>query len=475
LTILSKHSKILPVTGGFMERIAVYNTLAGQTEPFTPVKEGEVFMYCCGPTVYNYIHIGNARAFVFFDFVRRYLQRSGYHVRFIQNITDVEDKIIKKAADEGVFWEDIAGRFTSAFHEDMAALGVSPADFSPKATESVPAMIALIGTLEEKGYVYKTSDGVYFRVRRFKDYGKLSKKSLDDLKAGSRVSVNEEKEDPFDFALWKFSKPDEPSWESPWGKGRPGWHIECSAMSRSIAGRTLDIHAGGEDLVFPHHENEIAQSEAALEEPLARVWMHNAYVNLNGAKMSKSLGNDITVRALLKEHPPQVLRLFLFSAHYRKLLDFNAEALEESHAKFERFSNFFHSFNDEKEIPDSPLVQAWDLRVRRFLNDDFNTSGAIGVFFEAVSACYKDKENAPLCGAVKAWLRSWDEIFFILPQEDTATSGSFDALMEILLELRQKARSRKDYETADLIRDRLQDLGIIVEDTPKGARYKKCR
>ncbi|HPQ89514.1 MAG TPA: cysteine--tRNA ligase [Candidatus Mcinerneyibacteriales bacterium] len=457
-----------------MEQITLYNTLAGKKELFKPLEGNQVFFYCCGPTVYNYIHIGNARAFVLFDFIRRYMAQNGYTVTFIQNITDVEDKIIKKAAEEKMSWDSVAERFTRAFQEDMARLGVLSPDISPKATETLPAMITLIETLEKKGFTYTISDGVYFRVRKFEGYGKLSKKSLDDLRAGSRISVNDEKEDPFDFALWKFSKPGEPAWESPWGKGRPGWHIECSAMSRQYAGRTLDIHAGGEDLVFPHHENEIAQSEAALGEPLARYWMHNAYVNLNGAKMSKSLGNDVTVRSLLKDHPPQVLRLFLFSAHYRKLLDFTADALADAEAKYQRFNNFFHTFSDVEEKEDFSLVKEWDERVRAFLNDDFNTSGALGVFFEAVAACFKEKDPAGLAGAVKHWLRRWDSLFFILPGEETSLTGeTLHGLMEILIDIRHRARASKDFELADMIRDRLKELGIMLEDTPEGTRYKK--
>ena len=457
-----------------MEKITLYNTLAGKKEPFVPLDGSRVLFYCCGPTVYNYIHIGNARAFVLFDFIRRYLSQSGYQVTFIQNITDVEDKIIHKAVSEKTTWDSVAARFTLAFQEDMSRLGVLRPDIAPRATETIPTMISLIEILEKKGFTYTISDGVYFRVRKFQGYGKLSKKSLDDLQAGSRISVKDEKEDPFDFALWKLSKPGEPSWDSPWGKGRPGWHIECSAMSRQFAGRTLDIHAGGEDLVFPHHENEIAQSEAALGEPLARYWMHNAYVNLNGAKMSKSLGNDVTVRSLLNDHLPQVLRLFLFSAHYRKLLDFTTDALADAEAKYQRFNNFFHTFAHVEERTDDALVRGWDERVRAFLNDDFNTSGALGVFFEAVAACFKDKDSAALAGAVKQWLRRWDTLFFILPGDETALSGeTLHGLMEILMDIRQRARTSRDFELADLIRDRLKELGIILEDTPEGTRYKK--
>ena len=456
-----------------METIRLHDTLTGGKADFKPQEKGKVKMYCCGPTVYNYIHIGNARPFVFFDIVRKYLEHGGYDVTYIQNITDIDDKIIKKSADEGISWDAVSGEYAKAFQEDMKGLNISAPTFSPRATEHIDDMIALITALEKKGFTYVTGDGVYFRVKNFKGYGKLSKKNLEDLRAGARVGVDDNKEDPADFVLWKFSKPGEPSWESPWGQGRPGWHIECSAMSSRYADGTLDIHAGGEDLIFPHHENEIAQSEAATGKPFSRYWLHNAYVNINGAKMSKSLGNSRTVRELLKRYPYQVIRLFIISAHYRKLLDFSDAVINDSVKKFERLKNFLFEFKDAEMNEDDGFIRDYDKRLKAFMDDDFNTSGAVGVMFEAVAAVYKDRDENHGAAVVR-WLRDWDAVFGILPAEEDEAGGDWKALAELLMELRARAKKNRDFETADLIRDRLKELGIILEDTPQGTRFKKA-
>ncbi len=455
-----------------MDKIRIFDTLSGGKREFTAIRENSVSMYCCGPTVYNYIHVGNARPFVFFDIVRKYLEHQGYDVTYIQNITDIDDKIIARSAEEGVSWDRLSSKYAEAFFKDLEGLGVSAPTVAPKATDHIAEMIGLVRTLEEKGCAYVTEDGVYFRVASFKDYGKLSKKNLEDLRAGARVSVDGNKEDPADFALWKFSKPGEPSWESPWGKGRPGWHIECSAMSSKYAGGTLDIHAGGEDLVFPHHENEIAQSEAATGASLSNYWMHNAYVNINGAKMSKSLGNIRNVRELLKAYPSQVIRLFIISAHYRKLLDFTDAVMNDSVKKHERLKNFLFEFRDAGEARDDELVRQYDEKLKKFMNDDFNTSGALGVMFEAVSDVYADRDEKK-AAAVIWWLRDWDRVFGILPAADEEEGGDWKALAELLIELRARAKKNRDFETADLIRERLKELGVILEDTPEGTRFKK--
>ena len=455
-----------------MEKVFIYDTMAGRKVEFSTKEPGKVKYYSCGPTVYNYIHIGNARPFVFFDIVRRYLEKIGYEVVFIQNITDIDDKIIQKANENGVKWNDISEKYAKIYLEDLKALKVKPATVSPKATEHIDEMVELIKMLEKKGYTYVTSDGVYYRVEKFVGYGKLSKKNLDELRAGARIDVNSEKENPYDFALWKFSKVGEPSWDSPWGAGRPGWHIECSAMSMKYADGTLDLHSGGQDLIFPHHENEIAQAEAATGKTFSRHWIHNAYVNMNGEKMSKSLGNIKTVHELLKKYPAEVLRILLLSTHYRKVLDFNDYAIEEAFKKYDKLSNFLYEFSDYTPKENVEITSQFSEKLKAFMNDDFNTSGVFGVIFDAISYAYKNRENTEIVEAILCWLYEWDEVFSILPKNEEKTEDISNKLIDLLIDVRQKEKKNKNYEMADYIRDQLKELGVILEDTPKGTRYK---
>ncbi|MGB0090124.1 MAG: cysteine--tRNA ligase, partial [Planifilum fulgidum] len=372
--------------------IQLYNTLTRKKEPLRTVEPGKVKIYVCGPTVYNYIHIGNARVFVFFDVVRRYLKYRGYAVTYVQNLTDVDDKLIKASKETGRPVPEIAETYIRAFFEDMDSLGVERADVHPRATEHIPEMIEAIRTLIDKGYAYERNGDVYFRAMAKEGYGKLSHQSLEELKAGARVEVNEQKENPLDFALWKRAKPGEISWESPWGRGRPGWHIECSVMSRKYLGDTFDIHAGGTDLTFPHHENEIAQSEALTGKPFALQWMHNGYINLGNEKMSKSLGNIVLVKDLRREFSPRTIRHFLLSAHYRNPIQFTRETMEQMERGIERidtaWTNLRHRMKASMEGPASPeTTKALDELTRAFegaMDDDFNTAGAIGVLFDAV-------------------------------------------------------------------------------------------
>ena len=373
----------------------LYNTLTKQKEEFVPVHEGKVGMYVCGPTVYNYIHIGNARPMIVFDTVRRYFEYKGYDVNYVSNFTDVDDKIIKKANEEGVPASEISERFIAECKKDMEGLNIEPATHNPKATEEIDGMIAMISTLIEKGYAYEKNGTVYFRTRKFKNYGQLSKKNLDDMRAGIRIAVSDEKEDAMDFVLWKPKKEGEPAWVSPWGEGRPGWHIECSEMSKKYIGDTIDIHAGGEDLVFPHHENEIAQSECCNDKIFARYWMHNAFLNIDNRKMSKSLGNFRTVREISEQYDLQVLRFFMLSAHYRSPLNFSAELMEASKNGLERILNATDNLKhliasvaaEEMSAEEKEAFSKTDAYVEEFekaMDDDFNTADAIAAIFELV-------------------------------------------------------------------------------------------
>jgi len=465
--------------------LRIFDTMTRTLRDFEPLEPGRVRMYVCGPTVYNYFHIGNLRPFLFFDVARRYLEYRGYEVIYVQNITDVEDKIINRALETGTTAAEVAGTYTRAFFADLDAMGVRRATVHPRATAHIPEMIDLIERLVAGGHAYVQDGDVYYRARSFPSYGALSHQSLDDLIAGARVAVDERKEDPLDFALWKAAKPGEPSWPSPWGEGRPGWHIECSAMSMKYLGPTLDIHAGGSDLVFPHHENEIAQSEAATGQTFARYWMHVAYVNIEGTKMSKSLGNIVTVRDLRRQYEPAALRHFLLSSHYRTPLNYSAEALAASARGLARLRGALHRMADIAAgqhgdaasgggITD--LVAAARERFVAAMDDDFNTAGAIAALFDLAREANTAADRGLSPAEARGLLNGFDELgsvlgFYSSAPAQAGTAG-MDGLVSVLAGLRQEARQKRDFATADRIRAELQALGIILEDTPAGTRWR---
>ena len=445
----------------------LYNTLTKQKEEFVPVHEGKVGMYVCGPTVYNYIHIGNARPMIVFDTVRRYFEYKGYDVNYVSNFTDVDDKIIKKANEEGVPASEISERFIAECKKDMEGLNIEPATHNPKATEEIDGMIAMISTLIEKGYAYEKNGTVYFRTRKFKNYGQLSKKNLDDMRAGIRIAVSDEKEDAMDFVLWKPKKEGEPAWVSPWGEGRPGWHIECSEMSKKYIGDTIDIHAGGEDLVFPHHENEIAQSEACNDEKFANYWMHNAFLNIDNKKMSKSAGNFFTVREISEKYPLQVIRFFMLSAHYRSPLNFSDTLVREVIAAAPEGEL---NVEDQKNLEEANALKA---KYEAAMEDDFNTADAIAAIFELVKLANVTAESGS-----KAYAQQLLDIIVqlcdILGIITEKKEELLDDDIEALIEERQAARKAKNFARADEIRDLLADKGIILEDTRAGVKWKRA-
>ncbi len=462
----------------------IYNTLTKSKEEFKPIEEGKVSMYVCGPTVYNYIHIGNARPMIVFDTARRYMEYKGLDVNYVSNFTDVDDKIIKKALEEGVDSEVISKRYIEECKKDMEGLNVKPATVHPLATEEISGMIDMISTLIDKGYAYKADDGtVYYRTRKFTDYGKLSHKNIDDLEAGHR-SINvtgELKEDPLDFVLWKPKKEGEPYWESPWSDGRPGWHIECSVMSKKYLGDSIDIHAGGEDLIFPHHENEIAQSEAANGKTFANYWMHNGFLNIDNKKMSKSLGNFFTVREIADKYDLQVLRFFMLSAHYRSPLNFSAELMEAAKSGLERIHNsydnlmYLYENASTDEADESEYKEAVDKYIKKFeeaMEDDFNTADAISAVFELVKYINQNVGDNTAKNVLKLFIDNLsmlcDILGIILKKEEKL----LDADIEKMIEERQQARKNKDFATADRIRDELLSKGIVLEDTREGVKYK---
>ena len=465
----------------------VYNTLNARKEELVPIEEGKVKMYVCGPTVYNLIHIGNARPMIVFDTFRRYLEYKGYDVTYVSNFTDVDDKIINKALEEGVDSSVISERYIEECKKDMAGMNVKPATYAPKATEEIDGMIEMIQTLIDKGYAYESNGTVYYRTRKFKDYGKLSKKNLDDMQSGHReikVTGEDDKEDSFDFVLWKPKKEGEPSWPSPWSDGRPGWHIECSVMSKKYLGNTIDIHAGGEDLIFPHHENEIAQSDAANDCIFANYWMHNAFLNINGAKMSKSLGNFFTVRDIAEHYDLQVLRFFMLSAHYRSPLNFSDELMEAAKAGLERILNAKKKldyaeqnaegrsfFFDEGE--DQDFGAEYIAKFEAAMEDDCNTADAIAAVFEfvrAINTTITDTSSTALAElAEERLVKMCDVLGIILDKEEE----TLDAEIEKLIEERQAARKAKDFATADKIRDKITAMGIVLEDTREGVKWHR--
>jgi cysteinyl-tRNA synthetase len=468
--------------------IRIFNDLTRQKEEFVPLEPGKVRFYNCGPTVYGYFHIGNGRNFVAMDTIRRYLKYRGYEVTFVQNFTDIDDKMINRANERGITVKQLADEMIEAYFADVKALNVARADIHPKATELIDEQIAMIQELIEKGYAYPVAGGdVYFRVARKDDYGKLSHKNLDDLLAGAseRVDPDDRKEHPFDFALWKGQKPGEPAWEAPWGAGRPGWHIECSAMARKYLGNTIDLHGGGEDLVFPHHENEIAQSEACNDATFARYWVHNAFLNIEGEKMSKSKNNFFTVRDILQEYDGEVVRLYLLSAHYRTQLDFRRELVEQTKAGLERLRNLVANLEHHmaaaavKELTAEEAEALGELAQARqrfveFMDDDFNTAGATAVLFDLVretNTRVRPESSAALAEGALGLLKELAGVLGLLEQKVEAAGA--DAEAEALLQQRQEARKAKNWAEADRIRNLLSELGYVIEDTPQGARIKR--
>ncbi len=467
----------------------VYNTLSGKKEEFVPIEEGKVSMYVCGPTVYNLIHIGNARPMIVFDTVRRYMEHRGYEVNYVSNFTDVDDKIIKKANEEGNDPSVISERYIAECKKDMEALHVKPATTHPKATCEIGGMIEMIQTLIDKGHAYVAEDGtVYFKTRSFPGYGKLSHKNLDDLRSGGRsllVSGEEQKQDPLDFVLWKPKKEGEPFWESPWCEGRPGWHIECSVMSKKYLGEEIDIHAGGEDLIFPHHENEIAQSEAANGRPFAKYWMHNGFLNIDNKKMSKSLGNFFTVRDISEKYDLQVLRFFMLSAHYRSPLNFSAELMEAAKNGLERIVtcvsnlNFLLEKAQKQELSgeeEKALLQAKDFAKKfdEVMDDDFNTADAISAIFELVKFANTSVGEGASAAYIRALKEEIVELMDICGLSVERGQEILDSEIESLIRERQEARKAKNFARADEIRDQLLEKGIILEDTREGVKWKRA-
>ena len=466
----------------------IYNTMAKKKEEFIPLEEGKVKMYVCGPTVYNFIHIGNARPMIVFDTVRRYFEYKGYDVNFVSNFTDVDDKIIKKAIEEGVTADEISKRYIAECKKDMEGMNIKPATKNPLATEEIGGMVDMIQTLIDKGFAYEKNGTVYYRTRKFKDYGKLSHKNLDDLQSGGRsllVTGEDEKEDSLDFVLWKPKKEGEPAWESPWSEGRPGWHIECSEMSKKYLGEQIDIHAGGEDLIFPHHENEIAQSEAANGKEFSRYWMHNGFLNIDNRKMSKSLGNFFTVREISEQYDLQVLRFFMLSAHYRSPLNFSADLMEAAKNGLERIINSADNLNflmknadgdqmSEAEKEAFAKAAECEADFERAMDDDFNTADAIAAVFDLVKQINTttdgNSSKAYLSGLSDMLKRLTDVLGIIVEKEEEILAEDVEALIAE----RQAARKERNFARADEIRDELLAKGIILEDTREGVKWRKA-
>lgn len=456
--------------------------MSRKKEEFVPLEPGKVKMYVCGPTVYNYIHIGNARPAIVFDTVRRYLEFRGYDVSYISNFTDVDDKLIKAAKQLGEDVPTIANRFIEAYFEDVSALGCKRADVHPRVTESMDLIIEFIATLIEKDFAYESSGDVYFRTRKFDGYGKLSHQSIDELKLGARIEIGEKKQDALDFALWKAAKEGEIAWESPWGLGRPGWHIECSAMAKKYLGDTIDIHAGGQDLAFPHHENEIAQSEALTGQPFARYWMHNGYINIDNEKMSKSLGNFVLVHDIIKMHDPEVVRFFMLSVHYRNPINYSDELLENTKSALERLKTSYQNLKHRKAASTNltDQNQEWLNKINalhadfiREMDDDINTANGISILFElSKQANYYLLEKNTATEVIDAFMNEFEQLFAVLGLS-LENQELLDEEIEALIEQRIQARKDRNFQLSDQIRDQLKEMNIILEDTPQGTRWKR--
>ena len=462
--------------------IKFYNTLTKRIEEFIPLEPGKVKIYMCGPTVYDYFHIGNARSFVMIDIIRRYFIYKGFEVKFVMNLTDIDDKIINKALSEGVTAQEIATKYSQAFFEDIKKLKIKPADVYPRATENIPYIIELIQKLLDKGYAYQADGDVYYDVTKFSDYGKLSGKNLEELISGARVDVNEQKKNPADFALWKSAKPGEPFWESPWGKGRPGWHIECSVMSMKNLGETFDIHAGGNDLIFPHHENEIAQSEAATGKPFARYWIHFGFLNIDNQKMSKSLGNFFTARGILEKHSAEALRLLYAQTIYSAPLNFSLELLSNAESAVKRIENAWHNVQTAQlvDVQEDFDVSRFYQEFEEAMDDNFNSPEAIAVIFDFVKEVnsFISKHNALSNSNKEKILAVFknlaQDIFGIidLSKEQKIDNQLVDNLMKIIIEIRNQLRLEKRFDLSDKIRDELKKLGIELEDKKGITTYK---
>lgn len=459
----------------------VYNTLSRKKEELKTIKEGEVKIYACGPTVYNFIHIGNARPLCVFDVLRRYLEYRGYKVTFVQNFTDIDDKIIKRANEEGLTYSEVAEKYIAEYWTDVKGMNIREATVHPKATENIDEIIDIIKILEEKGYAYSVDGDVFFRTKKFSEYGKLSHQPLEDLVAGARIAIGDIKEDPMDFALWKSAKPGEPYWESPWGKGRPGWHIECSAMNRRYLGNTIDIHCGGQDLIFPHHENEIAQSECCNGVPFANYWMHNGYINVDNVKMSKSLGNFKTVRDVADEYGYEPIRYLMISSHYRKPINYSLEIIEQCKAGLERLYNcrdnlvsYISSAEDARSSKE--LTEKFDSYREQFItamDDDLNTADGLAAVFELVREI-NTSVSGTMCKADAEYALSlFNELTGVLGICYENDSDDIDSEIEALIEARTKARAEKNWAEADRIRDQLKEMGITLKDTPGGVKWSR--
>ena len=467
-------------------KLYLYNTLTRKKDEFVPIEPGKVNMYSCGPTVYNYFHIGNARPFIIFDTLRRYLEYKGYEVKFVQNFTDVDDKMINKANELGITVKELADQYIAEYFTDAKGLGIKEATVHPRATENIESIITLISELIDRGYAYNVDGDVYYSTKKFEGYGKLSHQPLEELESGARININEDKEDPMDFALWKKQKPGEPAWESPWGMGRPGWHIECSAMANTYLGKSIDIHSGGQDLIFPHHENEIAQSEAANCCQFANYWVHNGYINVDNRKMSKSLGNFFTVRDVAKEFDYAVIRFFMLSAHYRSPINFSKDLMDGAKAGLERINtcissmDFFKKSAEDRELTPAEKEFVGELdgfkeKFIKVMDDDLNTADAISTIFELVAAANKNitAESNTAASVIEKTVSLIRELgsvlgIFLKEEEDVLPTE-----VQEILDKRTEARSKKDWATSDALRDALTELGYAVKDTPQGQQLTK--
>ncbi|MBB6632354.1 cysteine--tRNA ligase [Clostridium algidicarnis] len=463
----------------------LYNTLNKRKEEFVPLTEGEIKMYVCGPTVYNLFHIGNARTFIVFDALRRYLEYSGYKVSYVQNFTDIDDKMIKKANEEKTTVKSLGDKYINEYYKDADALNIERATFNPRATEHIDQIVSFISDLVDKGYAYEADGDVYFSTKKFNGYGKLSGQNIDDLQAGARIEVGDKKQDPMDFALWKNKKEGEPAWESPWGMGRPGWHIECSCMAHNILGETIDIHAGGSDLVFPHHENEIAQSESRSGKPFANYWVHSAFVNINNQKMSKSLNNFFTTRDILESYDSDVVRFFMLSGHYRTQLNFSMELLDSAKASVERLYNAIGNLESlleevkqdsikEEEKVYIDHIKEYKEKFMIKMDDDFNTADGISVIFDLIRDLNSNIDINSSKDMINYALNLIRDLGSPLGILQKSTKMNLKEEVERLIEQREQARKDKDWALSDKIRDELKDMGIVLEDTPQGVRWKKC-